>query len=60
MTNAVTGHAVYGKNRGWRKAVPFALTENPVSDYAATERIELFKAMEEEMHRNYGTGNHGK
>jgi hypothetical protein len=32
MTNAATGHAVTGRNRGWRKAVRFALTENPVSD----------------------------
>jgi hypothetical protein len=60
MTNAATGHAVYGKYRGWRKAVRFALTENPVSDYAATERIELFKVMEEEMHRHYGAGSHEK
>lgn len=30
MTNAATGHAVRGRNRGWRKAVRFALTENPV------------------------------
>lgn len=32
MTNAATGNAVTGRNRGWRKAVRFALTENPVSD----------------------------
>lgn len=32
MTNAATGHALYGRNRGWRKAVRFALTENPVTD----------------------------
>ena len=32
MTNAATGHVVRGKNRGWRKAVRFALTENPVLD----------------------------
>lgn len=31
MTNAATGHAVKGKRRGWRKAVRFALTENPTS-----------------------------
>ena len=30
MTNAATGHALHGKNTGWRKAVRFALTENPV------------------------------
>ena len=33
-TNACTGHAVNGKGKGkgWRKAVRFALTENPVSE----------------------------
>ena len=60
MTNAATGHAINGKNRGWRKAVRYALTENPVSDQAAMERIELFKVVEEEMHRHYGAGTHGK
>ena len=34
MTNAATGHALHGKNTGWRKAVRFALTENPVVDRA--------------------------
>jgi hypothetical protein len=33
MTNAATGHAITGRNKGWRKAVRFALTENPVSEY---------------------------
>jgi len=32
MTNAATGHAITGRNKGWRKAVRYALTENPVSD----------------------------
>ena len=35
MTAAATGNAVTGRNRGWRKAVRFALTENPVSAYAS-------------------------
>jgi hypothetical protein len=30
MTNGATGHAITGRNKGWRKAVRFALTENPV------------------------------
>lgn len=30
MTNAATGQAVKGRNRGWRKSVRYALTENPV------------------------------
>ena len=34
MTNAATGHALYGRNTGWRKAVRFALTENPVLERA--------------------------
>lgn len=32
MTNAATGQAVKGRGRGWRKAVRYALTENPVTD----------------------------
>ncbi len=32
MTNAATGHAVSGRNKGWRKALRYALTENPVSE----------------------------
>lgn len=36
MTNAATGHAASGRGKGWRKAVRFALTENPISD---TQRI---------------------
>jgi hypothetical protein len=31
MTNGATGHAITGRNKGWRKAVRFALTENPVT-----------------------------
>jgi len=60
MTNAATGHAVYGRNRGWRKAVRYALTANPVYDHAAVERIEPFKVMEEQMHCYYSAGVHGK
>lgn len=40
MTNAATGHAIAGRGKGWRKAVQYALTENPVSDYQP-EKIEL-------------------
>ncbi|MGH8501568.1 MAG: DUF3780 domain-containing protein [Gammaproteobacteria bacterium] len=32
MTAAATGHAVHGRGHGWRKAVRYALTENPVTD----------------------------
>lgn len=43
MTNASTGHAINGKNKGWRKAVRFALTENPVSDQTLQKRREIFQ-----------------
>ena len=44
MTNAATGHALHGKNKGWRKAVRFALTENPVSSSNRQERqSEIFR-----------------
>jgi hypothetical protein len=32
MTCAATGHAIQGRNKGWRKAVRYALTENPVTE----------------------------
>lgn len=31
MTNAATGHAISGRNMGWRKAVRYALADNPVT-----------------------------
>jgi hypothetical protein len=50
MTNAATGHAIAGRNKGWRKAVRYALTENPVSDgYEIESRQELFLVMEERV-----------
>ena len=51
MTNAATGHAVQGRNKGWRKAVRYALTENPVSDYTPAHRIELFKGFNVEVEK---------
>lgn len=38
MTNASTGHAINGRNKGWRKAVRFALTENPISEGSLKKR----------------------
>ena len=32
MTSAATSHAIQRRNKGWRKAVRYALTENPVMD----------------------------
>ncbi len=64
MTNAATGNAASGRNRGWRKAVRFALTENPVSDEnprrayiedldnAQMLNLNLFKTDEESPHQD--------
>jgi Protein of unknown function (DUF3780) len=43
MTNAATGHAINDKNRGWRKAVRFALTENPVMESVIRNRNSNFE-----------------
>lgn len=49
MTNAATGHAISGRDKGWRKAVRFALTENPVSTHTP-RRLEgpLFRLVGDE------------
>lgn len=50
MTNAATGHAITGRGKGWRKAVRYALTENPVSDYRPQKlEMPLFELMEDEV-----------
>ena len=43
MTNAATGHGLKGRNKGWRKAVRFALTENPVMDSVLRNRRSEFE-----------------
>jgi len=47
MTNAATGHALHGKNRGGRKAVRFALTENPVGSDRRARESEVFRLVED-------------
>lgn len=47
MTNAATGHALHGKGRGWRKAVRFALTENPAADVKPVKREDFFSLVQE-------------
>lgn len=47
MTNAATGHAIHGRDQGWRKAVRFALTENPTSDHAPQPGLDLFELIRE-------------
>lgn len=39
QTAAATGDANIGRNRGWRKAVRFALTENPAGPLAGDSRV---------------------
>lgn len=43
MTNAATGQALGGRNKGWRKAVRFALTENPIADSVIKRRVSDFE-----------------
>jgi len=45
QTAAATGHGLRDRGRGWRKAVRFALTENPVGDRAKEQAVvpEFFK-----------------
>ena len=49
MTNAATGHAITGRGKGWRKAVRYALSENPVSDVQPVKRDDLFMIMEDRV-----------
>jgi hypothetical protein len=34
QTAAATGHGIHDRNKGWRKAVRYALTENPITSRA--------------------------
>jgi hypothetical protein len=49
MTAAATGSYVNGRNRGWRKAVRFALTENPAAAHPSGEPVvpEFFRFVSE-------------
>jgi hypothetical protein len=47
MTNAATGHAITGRNKGWRKAIRFALTENLVSAVPNENSEEFLKLVNE-------------
>jgi hypothetical protein len=51
MTNAATGHALHGRGRGWRKAVRFALTENPAADARPVHRNDFFSLVQEQEPR---------
>ncbi len=49
QTAAATGHGLRDRGRGWRKAVRFALTENPVGPAAGDRAVvpEFFRAAAE-------------
>ena len=47
MTNAATGHSLHGKGRGWRKALRFALTENPAADACPVKRDDFTSLVQE-------------
>ena len=51
MTNAATGHALHGRGKGWRKAVRFALTENPVTGARPDPGVERFRLVPENGRR---------
>lgn len=46
MTNAATGQALSGRNRGWRVAVRYALCENPVGGVNAEVRVGLIAGLD--------------
>lgn len=46
MTNAATGQALSGRNRGWRVAVRYALCENPVGAVNAEARVGLIAGLD--------------
>ncbi len=53
QTAAATGHGLRDRGKGWRKAVRFALTENPVGDRAKEQAVvpEFFKIAVERSER---------
>jgi len=54
MTNAATGQALRGRNVGWRKAVRFALTENPLSAGVFEQRVGLIAGLDSEGREKKG------
>jgi hypothetical protein len=58
MTAAATGHVLTGRNRGWRKAVRFALTENPVVPRGGDQPLvpEYFRLVSETPGVKTGAG----
>lgn len=57
QTAAATGHGTRDHGKGWRKAVRFALTENPVDTHARTEAVlpDFYRVAVERELREQGT-----
>jgi hypothetical protein len=47
QANAATGHAIMGRGRGWRKALRFALCENPADVPRPAQQMNLFGGEED-------------
>lgn len=58
MTSAATGDAIQGRGKGWRKAVRYALTENPVSDVSPDLSTPEFRLVSTEMRSESAAGRH--
>lgn len=58
VTNAATGHPTLGRGKGWRKALRFALTENPIPEGRYTqpllddEKLTLFQEENDFVYSN--------
>ena len=52
MTNGASGQALRGKGIGWRKAVRFAFTENPLSPSIAEQRAGLIADLDKLQRRS--------
>ena len=55
QTAAATGHGITGRGRGWRKAVRYALTENPVQGSADSIVPEYFRRADSGVNWNLFT-----
>ena len=60
MTNAATGHAASGRNKGWRKAIRYALTENPILETQRKFDDSMFRLSGGEEPDDAGSGSKAK
>ena len=62
QTAAATGHGITDRGRGWRKAVRYALTENPVSGQVSSESVvpEYFRRAAGSLFEHLGVAESGR